>query len=115
MKRLCDLMAVAGKPISESEAYLAIPSFNEWFATFQFEASNDRNVSGKLPKNGRQAKDSYAENFPFVDAIYQSVPSGQQCRNPPSDQHGTRAKARKPTRRQQLFNQHKDRQRRDPH
>lgn len=32
VKRLRDLMAVAGKPISESEAYLAIPSFNEWFA-----------------------------------------------------------------------------------
>lgn len=32
VKRLRDLMVAAGNPISENEAYLAIPSFYEWFA-----------------------------------------------------------------------------------
>ena len=42
VKRLRDLMAVAGKPISESQAYLAMPSFNEWFADniFIYHASH---------------------------------------------------------------------------
>lgn len=42
VKRLRDLMAAAGNPISESEAYLAIPSFNEWFADniFIYHASH---------------------------------------------------------------------------
>lgn len=42
VKRLRDLMAAAGSPISESEAHLAIPSFNEWFAdnVFIYHASH---------------------------------------------------------------------------
>lgn len=41
-KRLRDLLAAAGSPISESQAYLAIPSFNEWFADniFIYHASH---------------------------------------------------------------------------
>ncbi len=42
VKRLRDLLAAAGKPISESDAYLAIASFNEWFADniFIYHASH---------------------------------------------------------------------------
>lgn len=41
-KRLRDLLAAAGKLISQSEAYLTIPSFNEWFADniFIYHASH---------------------------------------------------------------------------
>ena len=50
VKRLRDLMAVAGNPISESEAYLAIPSFNEWFADniFIYHASHIAEKVGHL-------------------------------------------------------------------
>lgn len=41
-KRLRDLMANAGHPITESQGYLAIPTFNEWFADniFIYHASH---------------------------------------------------------------------------
>lgn len=42
VKRVRDLLAAAGSPITEDQGYLAIPTFNEWFATgiFPYHASH---------------------------------------------------------------------------
>jgi hypothetical protein len=42
VKRVRELLAAAGNPITEDQGYLAIPSFNEWFATgiFPYHASH---------------------------------------------------------------------------